>query len=117
MISFHVIMSDRMKRNMDFLTVLARCNKKQRQAILEHCDKDLILVICELAINTLKGVVKLTPSQKARLRRFRKQLRTLADRQVPLKHKKHSIVQSGGSILLSLLPPAISLLTSLFSSK
>jgi len=108
-------MSERVRRNMDFLTVLAKCNKKQRKALLEHCDKDLILTICELAINVLKGVVKLSPSQKSKLRRFREQLRRLADRQVPFKHKKRYIVQSGGSILLTLLPPAISALTELFS--
>ena len=110
-------MSDRVARNIDFLTVLTKCNTKQRKALLEHCDKDLILTICELAINVLKGVVKLSPSQKARLRRFRKHLRTLADRQVLFKHKKRYIVQSGGSFLLALIPPVISVLKELFSQK
>lgn len=110
-------MSDRVKRNLDFLTVLAKCNKKQRKALLAHCDKDLVLTISEIAINVLKGIVKLSSSQKARLRRFRKQLRTLADRKVSLKHKKRYMVQTGGSLLLSLLPPVISLLKELVSRK
>ena len=110
-------MSERVHRNLDYLSVLAKCNKKQRKALLEYCDKDLILTICELAVNVLKGVVKLTPAQKTRMHRFRKQLRTLADKSVPFKHKKQFIVQRGGSLLLSLLPPVISMLASLFSSK
>lgn len=110
-------MSDRVRRNIDFLTVLTKCNKKQRTALLEHCDKELILTLSEVAINVLKGIVHLTPAQKSKLRRFKKQLRTLADRQVSLKHKKRHLVQSGGSLLLSLLPPAISLLQNLFFSK
>lgn len=109
-------MSDRVRRNIDFLTVLTKCNKKQRKALLEHCDKELILTISEIAINVLKGVVQLTPAQTAKLRRFRKQLRALADRQVPLKHKKSHIVQSGGSLLLTLLPPVLSVLKEVFSS-
>ena len=110
-------MSERVKRNMDFLTVLTKCNKKQRQALLEHSDKDLIITICELAMNVLKGIVNLTSAQKQRLQRFRKQLRTLADRQVPLRHKKKFIVQRGGSLLLSLLPPVLTALTTLFQSR
>ena len=103
-------MSDRVRRNIDFLNVLAKCNKKQRQAILEHCDKDLILALSEIAINVLKGIVKLTPAQKAKLNRFKKHLRKLAERQVPIKHKKRFLVEKGGSLLLSLLPPVLSFL-------
>lgn len=110
-------MSERVRRNLDFLTVLTKCNKKQRKSLLEHCDKDLLLTLSEIAINVLKGIVKLSPAQKARLRRFRKQLRTLANRQVSLKHKKRYMVQTGGSLLLSLLPPVISVLKELFSQK
>ena len=110
-------MSERVRRNIDFLTVLTKCNKKQRKALLEHCDKELILTISEIAINVLKGIVKLSSSQKARLHRFKKQLRTLADRQVSLKHKKRYIVQTGGSLLLALLPPVISVLKELFFKK
>lgn len=110
-------MSDRVKRNIDFLTVLTKCNKKQRKALLEHCDKDLILTISEITINVLKGIVNLTPAQKTKLRRFRKQLRALADRQVPLKRKKSHILQSGGSLLLTLLPPVLSLLREVFKQK
>jgi len=60
-------MSDRVKRNIDFLTVLAKCNKKQRKALLEHCDKDLVLTLSEIAINVLKGIVNLTPANNSEL--------------------------------------------------
>ena len=103
-------MSHRLRQNIDFLSVLAKCNKKQRTALLEHCDKELILTLSEIAVNVLKGVVKLTPSQKAKLNRFKKHLRTLAERQVAIKHKRDFLVQKGGSLLLSLLPPVLSFL-------
>ena len=89
-------MSDRIRQNIDFLSVLAKCNKKQRTALLEHCDIELILTLSEIAVNVLKGVVKLTPSQKAKLNRFKKHLRTLSERQVAIKHKIDFLVQKGG---------------------
>ena len=103
-------MSERIRRNIDFLSVLAKCNKKQRKALIEHCDKDLILALSEIAINVLKGIVKLTPAQRAKLNRFKKHLRKLAERQVSVRHKKRFLVQKGGSLLLSLLPPVLSFL-------
>jgi hypothetical protein len=110
-------MSERVRRNIDFLSVLAKCNKKQRKALIEHCDSDLIVTLSEIAINVLKGVVKLSPAQKAKLHRFKKHLRSLATRQTPIKHKKRFLVQSGGSLLLTLLPPVISFLQQAFSKK
>ena len=108
--SFLLKRSDRLRQNIDFLSVLAKCNKKQRIALLEHCDKELILTLSEIAVNVLKGVVKLTPSQRAKLNRFKKHLRTLATRQVSIKHKRDFLVQKGGSLLLSLLPPVLTFL-------
>lgn len=108
-------MSDRVRRNIHFLHVLAKCSKQQRKALFEHCDKDLILTKSEIAINVLKGIVKLSSAQKAKLHRFKKHLRNLAERQIPIRHKKRYLVQTGGSLLLALLPPVISFLQQAFS--
>jgi hypothetical protein len=108
-------MLDRLRRNINFLNVLAKCSKKQRQALIEHCDKDLIITLSEIAINVLKGIVKLSPAQKAKLHRFKKHLRNLAERKVSIKHKKRYLVQTGGSLLLALLPPVISFLQQAFT--
>ena len=44
-------MSNRLQDNLDFLRVLAKCNKKQRQALLEHGNNELLKCICEVSLN------------------------------------------------------------------
>lgn len=52
-------MSKRLEDNFDFLRVLAKCNKKQRRALIEHGNNELIKCVYEVALNVLKGGVKL----------------------------------------------------------
>ena len=63
----------------------------------------------ECALNVLQGNVKLSECAKRKLRKFRRQLRTVADRHVPVARKKNVIIQSGGFLvsLLSVVLPTI----------
>ena len=98
-------MSNRLQDNLDFLRVLAKCNKKQRQALLEHGNNELLKCICELSLNVLNGAFPLTEDELKRLRRFKLLLRTLIDKKIPLKQKKKHLIQRGGNLLSYLLPP------------
>ncbi len=94
----------RLKRNIDYLSVLNKAKKKQRDAIIQEADKDLILCLCECAYNILGGTVPLEKTDFDKLRKHQNKLRHLVKR--PLYHSdKKAILQKGGflPILLALI--------------
>ena len=111
-------MSKRMKDNLAYLQVLAKCKPKVRKVLVEHGPVDLVKCICECSFNLLKGVIPLTSSQKRILSRYKKHLRILAEKKVSLKKKKQLLNQKGGnSLIAALLPPILSVLGSLGSMR
>ena len=105
-------MSQRLRKNSDFLKVLAHASPKQCRGIIEGAKNDLILTMCECASNCLNGNVPLSVSQKRKLAAHKHNLRSLADKSVSLK-KKRKILQKGG-FLGALIKPIIQTLGSLF---
>jgi len=101
-------MSARLKRNLAFLHVLKKANKKQRKAILDSGNKDLILCLCEVIDNVLAGTVKLSIKQKKDLSKYKSILRQLVDKKVTLDKKRKIFIQKGG-FLPALLGPALGL--------
>jgi hypothetical protein len=103
-----------------FLPVLSLlANKRVKNEVkcaLLNCP-ELVEIISLLALNTLKGRVKISPLQKKRLRPYKKLLKTLATKNVSHKKKRQQLVQSGGSFLATLIPsiiPAIGEIIKLF---
>jgi len=97
--------------------VLKRIRKlgnKARREFIRKCDKDFIDCVSECARNLLKGNVPLTKRQTTNLRRKRQDLRALSKKKTSMRAKR-KIVQKGG-FLSALLPPVLSVLTSLFSN-
>jgi hypothetical protein len=88
--------------------MLTRAGPMKRRAILQVGGKDLVHGLSECCLNILNGAVRLTPAQKKRLLKFKKPIRKLADRRVPLK-EKHRLIQTGGFIapILSVLGPIL----------
>ena len=109
------IMSKRLKDSLPFLQVLIRCKPKLRKAILEHGPGHVLMSICECSHNVLKGVIPLTPSQKQRMSRYKKHLRTLADKKVSRVRKRRLLSQKGGNILTILIPTVLSAISSLLT--
>lgn len=105
-------MSVRLKRNLDFLRVLKKANPKQRKAIINDGNKDLILCLCEVIDNILHGTIKLSPKQKKELSKYKKVLRQLVDKKVAIKRKRRLFVQKGG-FLPAILGPALGLAATL----
>ena len=66
----------------------------------------------ECAKNAIKGNVPLTGPQKANFRRRKKDVRALSIKKMSLT-KKRRILQKGG-FLTALLPPVLSILSSMF---
>lgn len=106
-------MSKCIRAQLPILQSLCKSSPSVRRSILKHSDNKLTRAICECCINTLHGKIKLSARQRIRLKKYKKTIRSLAQRRQSLKSKKKQIVQTGGSFLLALLPAAISTVLSL----
>lgn len=109
-------MSLRLKRNLPLLRSLVGATSNERKAILGHCSSDLILSLCEIALNLLKGRIPLTLTQLKKLKRQKTSIKLFANKRVSLQKKRHSIQQSGGFIL-PLLSIAVPFITSLIAAR
>ena len=97
------------------LVLLANSKPSVVKKILKNANSHLIKAISEIALNMLNGVVHLTPSQKSKLKRFKRPMRDLTSPQTKLVAKR-KIIQRGGfiSTLLGVgLPLLIKGITSL----
>jgi len=101
----------------DFLPVLKLLAdprvKNHVKCSLVECP-ELIQVLSLVALNILKGRVSITPSQKIRLKRYKRVLKKLATSTCCRKTKVKLVQKGGGPFLLSLIPAAISAISSLF---
>lgn len=84
------------------LQALVYANPKQRQCIIRHADKKLLICICECSLNLVKGNVDLTLKQKKKLKKYKSLLYRLAGNG-NLKSKKRIIVNRTGSSILPLI--------------
>lgn len=107
----HFIMSERMRQYLPTLRRIHRLGEGAKKKLIKDCDKKLIDCFCECSKNILKGNVPLKRNQLKRLRREKKNLRTLALKKTSLK-KKRKILQKGGFIG-AILPPVLTVLSSL----
>ena len=104
----HNDMSRLAKRQFLCLQLLNRThNTKLRKAILEYADAELISALCECAHNILRGTVRLTPREKARLRRYTSDLRTIANRKTAVTRRRRILQQKGGFLPALLAPLAL----------
>ena len=98
-------MSAVVKRALPLLETLVAANPKLKKAIIKYASPDLVTAISEIALNMLKGIIKLTPQQKHHLSRYKKEFRSLAKKNVSVGKKRKLLVQKGGSALLAALIP------------
>ena len=77
-------MSAVVKRALPLLKVLADAKPKLKKAIIQHAPTELVTAISEIVLNLIKGVIKLTASQKKRLSRYKKDLLALAKKKLSI---------------------------------
>ena len=106
-------MAPRVKTHQALLHVLQSAKPNLRKAILQESDRALIYTICEICENLLLGNIKLTDEQRKKLKRYRDDLRRLAQRGEGWQAKKKVLVQKGGAFLPLLLSVVASMLPSL----
>ena len=112
------MMSKRVRDSLPYLQILAKCKLKVQKVLIEHGPSNLVLSICECCHNVLKGTVRLTKRQKQHLSRYKKHLRDLANKKVSRVSKRRLLTQQkggGGNLLRALLPPVLTVLTSLLT--
>ena len=83
-------MSAVVRRALPLLKVLADARPKLKKAIIKHAPTELVTAISEIVLNLIKGVIKLTASQKKRLSRYKKDLLTLAKKKISQGKKKEN---------------------------
>jgi hypothetical protein len=106
---------ERLQRNLHYLQILSKAKKPQRIALINTANKDLILCLCDCALNFLNGNIPFTEKEIKKLVRYKNQIRYLARKdKKDLKKKKEVIVQAGGFLPL-LLTPILSLAGSLIA--
>jgi len=96
------------KHHFKELRALCKCKGKKRNMLLRKASGGLIRTVAQVAKNTIKGNIHLTPRQKQRLRRHKKTLRTLSLAKSSLKSKRKLLMQKGGALLPLLLGPILS---------
>ena len=80
-------MAQRLRKNHDFLKLLAKCTPAQRKAILKVADEALVRTICECILNVLKETVPVSKPAKRKLLAHKKSLIALAEKSTPLRKK------------------------------
>ena len=108
-------MSARFKRNAFCLWLLANVDPDLARVIINKGNENLVKRLCECARNILKGNAPLKKSQKGRLRRYKKDLKILIQRNTSL-HERKRILQKGGFVGALLAPLAKSLLAPLVTA-
>ena len=96
-------MTQRMKRNADFIKTLHSCSKKDQKVLLKRAKPDLINAICDCLTNIVYGKVPISSKLKSQLRGKKKILKDLTNPKVSTQRKKSLLVQHGGNIILKAL--------------
>ena len=101
-------MSERVKRLLPILKRINKLGDKAKRQYVKKCNKEFVDCVSECAKNILRGNIPLTSNQTTKLRRNKKNLRSLATKKTSLK-KERQILEKGG-FLAALLPAVLSLL-------
>ena len=108
-------MAQRLRKNHDFLKLLAKCTPARCKAILKVADDGLVRTICECVLNILKETIPISRPAKQKLSAHKKSLIALAEKSTPIIKKKQILVQHGGNFLINLLPPVLRVLSSILA--
>ena len=85
-----------------FLELLRTTRKLQRQALLRTIDKSQLKALSEIAHNVIKGSVILSPSDKNRLKKYKRVLSVLGRKSTKVRDKLKAL-QSKTTAIVHLL--------------
>ena len=96
--------------------MLANATPNAAKKIIESANRDVIKAISEISINTLNGVLKLTPSQRLKLKRYKNVMRKIGQKKIKMADRK-KIIQRGRGLLPLLLKFALPMIIKPLASK
>lgn len=96
-------MAQRLRKNPDFLKLLAKCSPAQRKATLKVADDALVKTICVCVLKVLKETLPVSKPAKRKLLAHKKSLIALVQKSTPLNKKKQILVQHVLRVLSSIL--------------
>ena len=103
-------------QNKEFIDFFLKLSPRKQKKLIPGLSKDQVNTISEVCKNFLKRNLTQSPNVVKKLRKVRKEIKTIALKTIPL-YKKKRVLQSrkGGAILSVLLPLAASVITSLIA--
>lgn len=105
-------MGEALKRA-DYLSLLGSTKqKKKRELLIDFATNKDILAVLEIVYNLLYGSMPLSAVQRRTLRKYQNTLRQIVSRSSSIKQKREILKQDGG-FLPTLIPIALSILSSL----
>ncbi len=94
----------------DYLSLIGKTKSKCKRAqLIEYASKEQINAIAECIDNVLRGIVPLNGNETKYLRKYKRAMRIVGDKKIPMKEKKRTLKQSGG-FLSALIPIASAIL-------
>lgn len=98
----------RLKDNKHMLLILKDASPKLRKAILKNCNEEIIKSIVEIVMNILHGNLKTSGKNQNELKKYKKQLRTIAKPTKNYSLKRKVLLQKGGSFIPIILGSLLS---------
>jgi hypothetical protein len=103
------------KHDARYLAQLKACRTlSRRKQLIADGGRKLQKILREIALNLVKGNVKLTPKQLAKLKKHKRDVRLLATKRTTLKRRQR-IAQKGGFLGALLAPLLTGIATSVLS--
>ena len=98
-------MTKRVVSHLSLLKKLRKCKPNCRKNLLKNGGKSLQLCLRECAVNILKGNVHLTKGHKAKLNKYKKQIREIGKKKTSQKRRLH--IEQKGGFLPALIAPVL----------
>ena len=91
------------------------CTKLNQKDLLKRAKGPFIIKICECILNKTQGRIKISDSDREKLKPYKNVFRKLTKKDTKIKEKKKLIIQKGGFLQI-LIPAIISGLASIISA-
>lgn len=108
----------RFLRHREFLRLLCKCSPPVRKALLKNTSKDQLILLVEIVTNLLLGNVKISKATKSSLKKYKTDLRKLANITCCLDTKRKIIQKGSGAFIVPIISSLLaSVVGSLISNK
>ena len=91
-------MVELIKQQVHFLKLVVQTSPTQRTALLRTITRPQVKAVSQIAYNILRFTIKLTLSEKARLKRYKRLVHLLGNRKVGFYQKKEAIGQNSRTV-------------------